>query len=775
MHKIFIKGPVGFPEDGLLLGNGDLSVSVYQKPGRIVFRLGKNDLWDTRLRLNENPAPAHIDELKQLLLSDHFRCDGLTGKVSSSHPLSDRIREICKSAPALRNYPFPCPKPAAELSVHLPGDLPEPEIRQTLFCRSGKIAVTCRWPNRRRLTLTAVIPPDENRLSLRWKISGGADELPYGGKFYGIPTPHPIFFILTRKPDVSLEEWDGNRYPGGSGALFSRKEHPYQTLPPPQYVAGKPPVLIQSFPEDRRWKEEFRMTASMHIPGFVPEVSDQFIRMVPGKGKSGSGELYLGLSLTPESSDTASRLALEGNFEKDARTAAKAARKFWSKSSAEFGDPLFDKIWNAAFHAKRCLLKAGKIPPGLFFPSTLGDYSYWHGDYHMNYNYQSIFLGDYEANHPETGDAYFDGIAPFLKLGRKIARDYYSCQGIFIQLTGFPFEAADDPFGTLPLGRMAYMTGWVAAYYYRRWELTGDLKWLAGQGYPVLRELALFYEDFLSPDEMGVYHAFPSNQAESEFSREGATDQPQVLRHAGYALRCAAAAASALNIDQESAAGWSLIADHLAEEKNGRTVPPDIPAEFAGFDGGKPLEAPEYLSPGRKWFDWYPGQAPYFLMTTLANALWDPGRDLKLLRSFLKRWTHENGLAWAMSISNYGHPGAWTETLGFAGVLAALMLGKKDGALDFFPGGLPSASFRNLRAPEGLFCSAEKINGKVSFLSLRSPSKQTVRVFSPWKTVRLQSGKKIRMLSRDSEGRIEFECLPGREYRLTGKKTFPSS
>ena len=51
-YSIVINKPVYIAEEGLYLGNGDFSVSCYQKPGKIVFQLGKNDFWDRRLDLS---------------------------------------------------------------------------------------------------------------------------------------------------------------------------------------------------------------------------------------------------------------------------------------------------------------------------------------------------------------------------------------------------------------------------------------------------------------------------------------------------------------------------------------------------------------------------------------------------------------------------------------------------------------------------------------------------------------------------------------------------
>ena len=89
MHKITIKGAVSLPEEGLLLGNGDLSASVWQKPGAIVFSLGKGDFWDRRIDLSKNPKPAHIGELRSAVERGKIACNGVTQKSDVSSP-SDR-------------------------------------------------------------------------------------------------------------------------------------------------------------------------------------------------------------------------------------------------------------------------------------------------------------------------------------------------------------------------------------------------------------------------------------------------------------------------------------------------------------------------------------------------------------------------------------------------------------------------------------------------------------------------------------------------------------
>ena len=58
-HQIEINKLILVPEEGLLLGNGDLSVSIYQTVNAIIWRFGKSDVWDRRHDTRDDPEPAH--------------------------------------------------------------------------------------------------------------------------------------------------------------------------------------------------------------------------------------------------------------------------------------------------------------------------------------------------------------------------------------------------------------------------------------------------------------------------------------------------------------------------------------------------------------------------------------------------------------------------------------------------------------------------------------------------------------------------------------------
>ena len=67
----------------------------------------------------------------------------------------------------------------------------------------------------------------------------------------------------------------------------------------------------------------------------------------------------------------------------------------------------------------------------------------------------------------DLGDAYFPGLAYAIELGKVISEKYWdSPEGIFIPLSTYPFRMDKDPFGTGPMCRLAYCTGWVSNHYW---------------------------------------------------------------------------------------------------------------------------------------------------------------------------------------------------------------------------------------------------------------------------------------------------------------------
>ena len=797
-HVLTVTQPILEAEDGLLLGNGDLSVSVYQSRDRLLFRFGKGDVWDRRIDYSDDPKPPTIKEIAHGIADEGWKCP----PYGDSEPVAlkgtdnpKRMKELCKGAPP--NYikrPYPCPKPVGELALQLPPDLPGLTVRQELTIEEGILRVVVSGNNGVELRLTCFVPPQTNVLAVRWELTGWTDTT-------RIANGPPLKFQLYRWADPPLLQFAQQfAAESGHGGFLGMDMDKSKPLPPPTArMVGDRRVIEQTFSADPTYPQGFRYfmapfisevgwenvdTLSVkeaRIQAVAPEKAKTgwLVVAVPSTSGEGGIEAELGRVTAALGAKPADQVA---KWETETRD---EAARFWARSGVQIADPVLENLWYETYHARRCTTKAGKPPPGLFLPSTVRDYSHWHGDYHTNYNLQQPFWGDFTANQVEVGDAYFTAMGYFMQMGKIIAQKYYGTRGVFIQLSGYPIVATDDVLGAVPMGRMAYMTGWATTQYWERYTKTRDDKWLREVGYPAIRDCALFYLDFMTKGQDGLYHIFPSNQGEDGFTGDAKeyTDRAQVMRFARYALRAAIWSSEALSTDAELRAQWQDRLDHAAGD-NGQP-----PYKLAGvvkyfyetnapeFGDGQPYHTPPHEASPQPWppitdglNTWYSGQYPVAAMGNLRQGGLDPERAYLGMKYIIERWRHPNGIIWAMSVGNYGHAGAWTETLGVAAPLQEMMLQTNGGVLRIFPcwPKAVAASFRTFRAEGAFLVSASWADGAVTSVEILSEKGGPCRLYSPWDTkpkVETAAGKAV-AVDGPKDDIYEFGTTAGERYRV---------
>ena len=142
LHVLELRERVLHPDDGLLLGNGDLSVSVYQDADRIIWRFGKGDVWDRRLDLSDDPKPAHISEIAHGIKVEGWKCPPYGGPVEATRGTTNPAAHegaLPGRAAELHKRPYPCPKPVGELALHLPADQMGLQITQRLVIEEATL------------------------------------------------------------------------------------------------------------------------------------------------------------------------------------------------------------------------------------------------------------------------------------------------------------------------------------------------------------------------------------------------------------------------------------------------------------------------------------------------------------------------------------------------------------------------------------------------------------------------------------------------------------
>ena len=803
-HTVVIDGQVGTPGDGLLLGNGDLSCSIYQDKDVLVFRFGKTDVWDRRFYRNgdgQDMEPAHIEEYRRGVLEEGWKGSYDTA-ISSAKPPKDpkRFNQILTSVATYR-YPLPVSKPVGEFRLRVPSPAymgAAAKVTQTLFVEEARAEVVYAYPNGVSTVVEAVIDPEDNVLSVDWRILGWNDWTAYGSAW-----TQPVSGYIWRWQDPKpYDYYARERFESGATGVWTTRGtekqnwNDVEALPAPvaKVLSDRRGTVEQAFYPDKWYPDGFKCRLTMDVAKdskmaipLAKEVKDAAVWFKPYTNKL-AGVVQVTVTTSNDKSLEAPRPKSHTDTVAAAR---KAGADYWAKSGFSLpDDPDFEGLWYSVYHARRAIIRERAVPPGLFFPSTIGDYSDWHNDFHLNYNMQNIYRGDFAANRPEQAKSFFASIDYMVPMGRRIARDYYGCRGIYVHLSGYPIPDERDIYGHLPIGRMTYMTGWVAGKYWEYYQFTRDREWLKGYGYPMIRDFALFNLDFLrkapSKDlppnlDDGLYHMFPSVSGEGHLTGDPmhVCDSHEVVAHTRHCLYVAIEASKALGVDEELRAQWQDRLDHLAKTDHTLTgyrkhayfcYPPDgaesgygIPYRKPDFDWKGPArEAPGMAKDGG--FYRYCGHEWGWKYAAVDKSDFNPNRDYPFWRRFMLKWRRPNGIVHAML-----SPVGWTESLSCMAPVQEMLMQSWDGAIrlfPFWPRGC-NAAFRDWRAQGAFLVSAEMKGGRIGDVTVRSEKGEDCLVWDDW-TVTDADGKAV-ATDRDEYGRLRFRTTVGDVYRLKGK------
>lgn len=191
----------------------------------------------------------------------------------------------------------------------------------------------------------------------------------------------------------------------------------------------------------------------------------------------------------------------------------------------------------------------------------------WESDYHFDINLQMNYWMVEKGNMSECAEALLKYVERFIPHAKKAARQLYGCRGIYLPLqTDAWGRATPEAYGwAVWIGAAP----WIAQHFWWHYLYTGDQNFLKTRAYPIFKEIASFYEDYLVEDEKGIYQIMPSQSPENRF--EGTKEWPVSIgissamdvQLAYDALRYAIESAEVLEVDEVLVKKWKSIQQHL--------------------------------------------------------------------------------------------------------------------------------------------------------------------------------------------------------------------
>jgi len=198
----------------------------------------------------------------------------------------------------------------------------------------------------------------------------------------------------------------------------------------------------------------------------------------------------------------------------------------------------------------------------------------WECDLHQDVNLQMNYWPAEVGALGECVEPLFDHVERFLPHGREAARLLYNCRGVWLPIQTDPWgRATPESFGWDVWNAAA---AWLAQHFWWRYEYTLDKSFLARRAYPLLKDVAAFYEDYLVRDPRNRWLVpAPSQSPENTFVGGtqpvslcvGATMDIELIQDVlGHAI----SAAEVLGVDEPRRARWREMLSQLPPLQIGR-------------------------------------------------------------------------------------------------------------------------------------------------------------------------------------------------------------
>lgn len=463
---------------------------------------------------------------------------------------------------------------------------------------------------------------------------------------------------------------------------------------------------------------------------------------------------------------------------------------YWSKSYVQLPDAELEKMYYLSLYVTGSCSRNPEFPPGIFGTWITKDKPRWNGDYHLNYNHFAPFYALYSANRIEQADPHHAPLLDFMEKGKRYAKEELGCRGIYYPVGCGPKACETGRYGTydqkgdsspgLFCGQKSNASyGLVNTV--NRWHYTYDVEF-AKKLYPYVREVASFWEDYLTWDQAGNRYV-----SEDDACHERSWGDVNPILSLAFIPMCMELAidmSSALGIGSGRHEKWQHIIDHISEFstqiQDGKEIYRLTEKGMALhhkmrntvliqhiYPGGRVHlgSSPEQLRLGLNTIDflkrWHDKNGSNSFFPAAVRVGYDPNVILEELHTYCRN-AQPNGFEKdnPHGIENCSTvPNTINEMLcmSHAGVIRPFVAWPR--SMD--------ARFTRIRAWGAFLVSSELKEGQVRFVEIESEKGKECRVVNPW------PGKEVAVLrngvaaGRVSGAEILLQTKPGERIRLS--------
>jgi alpha-L-fucosidase 2 len=236
------------------------------------------------------------------------------------------------------------------------------------------------------------------------------------------------------------------------------------------------------------------------------------------------------------------------------------------KAKTEVPAALIEKVYDAGRY--NIISAMGSNPPNLQGIWSGTWTAPWSGDFTHDGNLPAAVSSVHSSNMPELADAYFHYFEEKMPTYRENAKRLFGTNGIHIPAHSSNNGLDTDFSETWCLTYWTGAAGWVADFFYDHFQYTQNREFLQSRAYPIMKEAAQFYEEFLTVGADGKYVFNPSYSPENNPANsksQAVINATMDVMIASQLLNNCIAAANTLGIDAQKVKMWNEMLRKMPE------------------------------------------------------------------------------------------------------------------------------------------------------------------------------------------------------------------
>jgi alpha-L-fucosidase 2 len=193
---------------------------------------------------------------------------------------------------------------------------------------------------------------------------------------------------------------------------------------------------------------------------------------------------------------------VELRIEDPSRKASQDTTDLVARSVAgDYANALVEQVFQIGRYLMMSCNRAGRRPANLQGIWSERSDPEWDSDWHFDTNIEMNHWLVNSTNLDECNVALFKQMERFVESGKMNAKNVAGCDGILFYGLG----GGDGMIWSSEGGFWTGAAAWMAQHYWTHYEFTLDRDFLAAQAYPFIKQVGLFYRDWLVKNQDGKY------------------------------------------------------------------------------------------------------------------------------------------------------------------------------------------------------------------------------------------------------------------------------